>query len=259
MFSKPSLIFIICSILIIVPLVLWAHDLWMMDELMLESLNEEVITLKSLELYWSANTYVPFGYQGRALPTRESLVTVEADLKLLEGNPANLKYSWFLDDIFQGTKSGYGQDSFQFYIRKLPRASHTVLVKVFNESRSFYVEKSITIPITSPDIVVYKKNVSKVNLPYITSAESFDIISDKEFSFLALPYFFNINSLKDLEFKWVLGDKSVKESSLTANVFGLKIINKQIGGGLKEILKVVATNKWQGNQRIQKLININIY
>jgi len=96
-------------------------------------------------------------------------------------------------------------------------------------------------------------------LPYLVSAESFEIISDKEFSFLALPYFFNINSLKDLEFKWSLGDKSVKESSLTANIFGLKIINKEVGGFLKETIKVLVTNKRQSDQRIEKLIKLNIF
>jgi len=206
--------------LLFIPMALLAQidDFWLLDEMFFEEIEEE-ITLESLELFWSADTYVPFGYQGRALPTKGSLITVEADLKISTGNSENLKYSWFLDDIFQEAKSGYGQDSFKFYIRRLNRSSHRVLVKIFNEK----------------------------------------IISDKEFSFLALPYFFNINSLKDLEFKWSLGDKSVKESSLTANIFGLKIINKEVGGFLKETIKVLVTNKRQSDQRIEKLIKLNIF
>jgi len=246
--------------LLFIPMALLAQidDFWLLDEMFFEEIEEE-ITLESLELFWSADTYVPFGYQGRALPTKGSLITVEADLKISTGNSENLKYSWFLDDIFQEAKSGYGQDSFKFYIRRLNRSSHRVLVKIFNESRSFFIEKSITIPITAPDLVIYQKNDQQINLPYLVSAESFEIISDKEFSFLALPYFFNINSLKDLEFKWSLGDKSVKESSLTANIFGLKIINKEVGGFLKETIKVLVTNKRQSDQRIEKLIKLNIF
>lgn len=244
--TKISLSLIICLLLFSIPLILLAQldDLWMPDNMLLQDTIEQEINLKTLELYWSADTYVPFGYQGRALATKGSLVTVEADLDIVGGDPENLKYSWFLDDIFQGAKSGYGQDKFQFYVRRFNGARHTVLLKVFNESRSFLVEKSITIPITSPELVVHG---------------DFDVIADKETSFLALPYFFNIKSLKDLEFEWTLGDKSVRESSFIANVFGLKIINKQVGGSLEETLRVIATNKRQTDQRVQKLIKINIY
>lgn len=236
---------IICLLFLIIPLQIWAQfdDLWMMDNMLLENTEEE-INLKTFELFWSTDTYAPFGYQGRALPTKGSLVTVEAYLDISGGDPKNLKYSWFLDDIFQESKSGYGQDNFKFYIRRLNGASHTVLLKIFNESRSFLVEKSITIPITIPEIVVHG---------------DFNVIADKKTSFLALPYFFNIKSLKDLEFEWTLGDKSVKESSLIANVFGLKIINKEVRGSLEETLKVIAVNKKQTDQKVQKIVKITIY
>lgn len=245
MFSRLFLTFLICLMLVAIPSGLWAQldDLWMLDDMFLEDAEEE-INLKTFEIYWSTDTYVPFGYQGRVLPTKGSLVTVEAYLDVIGGDPKNLKYSWFLDDIFQGSKSGYGQDDFQFYIRRFKNASHTVLLKVFNESRSFLVEKSITIPITDPELVIHG---------------DFDVIADKETSFLALPYFFNIKSLTDLEFEWTLGDKSVKESSLIANIFGLKIINKEVRGSLEETLKVIATNKRQADQRVQKIVKINIY
>jgi hypothetical protein len=223
-----------------------------------ESIETE-INLKTLELYWSADTYAPFGYQGRTLPTQGSLITINADLKVAGGDPKSLTYSWFLDGIFQETKSGYGKDSFKFGIRRNASASHAVLLKVFNETRSFYVEKSINIPIADPEIVIYYKNNSKVNLPYLASAKNFEIASDKEISFLALPYFFNVKNIKDLEFEWTIGKKSVKESSLVANIFGLKIVNKETGGLLEENLKVIATNKSQLNQVIQKIIKLNIY
>jgi len=239
-----------------VPLTLWAQ-FWMMDDEMLLQETEPEITLKNLDLYWSADNYVPFDYQGRILPTKGSWVIVEADLKILGGNPKNLKYSWFLDGIFQEYKSGYGRDNFKFGIRRLKGASHTILLKVFNESRSFLVEKSITIPITNPELVIYNNN--PINLSYTASSKDFDVVSDKESSFSALPYFFNIKSLEDLEFNWTFADKSYKESSLTANIFGLKIINKKVGTSLEKTLKVFATNKRQTDQRVQKTVKLNIY
>lgn len=264
MFSKLSLSLTISLLLLIIPLLLWAQldNFWIPDDILIENTEgsiEPEINLQTLDLYWSADTYVPFGYQGRPLPAKESWVDVNADLKISGGDPKNLKYSWFLDGIFQEAKSGYGRDSLKFGVRRTSGASHAVLLKIFNESRSFYVEKSITIPIVNPEIVVYHKNNALPNLSYLSSEKSFDIISDKEATFLALPYFFSIKSLKDLEFKWILGEKTAKESSLTANVFGLRITNKQVANPLEENLKVIVINKLRDGQKATKNIILNIY
>ena len=219
----------------------------------------ENINLEYLDLYWSADTYTPFGYQGRALPTKGSLIKVEADIKIFNGKAYDLQYSWFLDNVFQESKSGYGKDGFNFRIRRNKGQFHSILVKIFNESRSFYVERSIDIPITSPEVIVCKKDKGITTPPYISSSKTFNVISDKEMVFLALPYFFNINNLTDLEFKWELGKKSVKESSFTANIFGLKIINKKVEGILEEELNLVTINKDWEDQKVINKINISIY
>ncbi len=263
MFYKPFSIFITFLIFLglTIPLQMWGQidDFWIMDEMLDNTITEEEIYLKTLELYWSADTYAPFGYQGRTLPTKGSLVTVNACLEVTGGDPKNLKYSWFLDDIFQETKSGYGRDKFQFGIRRLNNASHAVRLKVFNEDRSFFAEELITIPIARPEVVVYNKTETQINLPYTTSAANFNLTTNKESSFLALPYFFSIKTLEDLEFDWTFADKTYKESSLTANVFGLKIINKEAKGAFEQTLKVVTTNKRYPEQRAQTTVELNIY
>jgi len=259
MFSKPFPILIICLFFLILPLALGAQlgNFSMMDDETLFQEIEPEITLKNLNLYWSADNYVPFDYQGRILPTKGSWVIIDVDLEILGEDPENLKYSWFLDGTFQDYKSGYGRDNFKFGIRRSKGASHTILLKVFNESRSFLVEKSITIPITNPELVIYNNN--PINLSYTASNKDFDVVSNEENSFFALPYFFNVKSLEDLEFNWTFADKSYKGSSLTANVFGLKIINKKVGGSLEKILKVITTNKHQSDQGAQKTVKLNIY
>ncbi len=234
------------------------EDLFMIDDDFFGDVDSD-ITFQSLTLYWSADSYVPFGYKGRALPTNGSTVTVSADLKITGENPANLKYSWFVDGFFQEAKSGYDQNSFQFKVQKTANSQHTVLLKVFNESRSFLEEKSIDIPITSPEIVIYKKQNPKINISYSASSEIFQVAAEKESSFIALPYFFNIDDMADLEFTWTFANKAIKEASLLANIFGMKIVNKEVGGILEEILKVNATNTKQSSQADKKTIKINIY
>ena len=173
--KKLSITLTICLLFLSIPVTLWGdieedaeYDFWTIDDILDDTINdaenpEKRIYLETLELYWSANSYVPFGYQGRILPTKGSLVTVSAYLETSTGNPKNLKYSWFLDDIFQETKSGYGRDDFQFGIRRLDNASHTVQLKVFNENRSFFAEKSATIPITHLEVAIYSKTEAQIN------------------------------------------------------------------------------------------------
>lgn len=235
------------------------EDLFMIDDYLFEDTEPTNITLQSLTLYWSADSYTPFGYKGRALPTNGSMVTVYADLKISGDNPENLKYSWFLDGFFQESKSGYNQNSFRFKIQKIANSKHTVLLKVFNESRSFLVEESIEIPITTQELVVYQKQNPKLNLAYSVSDSNFKVLTEEENSFLVFPYFFNINKISDLEFTWSFANEDVKDSSLSANIFGMKIMNKKVGGILEEVLKVSAINKKQTNQTDKETVKINIY
>lgn len=255
---KPFTIIIISLLFLLIPLA--SRGLSLMDDLFFEATEPEIILKAgSLKLYWSADTYVPFGYRGRKLPAMGSKVTINAHLEISGVNPKNLYHSWFLDGIFQEIKSGYGQDSFQFWVGRFGGGSHTVLLKAFNESRSFLVEKSITIPIVNPELVIYSKKGSRIYLPYAVAIKDFELFADKETSFLALPYFFDIKTLLDLEFNWTFADKTYKESSLTANIFGLKIINKKMGGSLEQALKVVATNMRRPDQIAKKAVRINIY
>ena len=259
MFSKLFTIITISLIIFLIPLSSQGQGWDLMDDFFFEYAEPEIILKTgSLKLFWSANTYVPYGYQGRKLATTESRVIIDALLEILGENPKNLKYSWFLDGIFQESKSGYGQDKFEFWVKRFAGNSHTVLLKVFNESRSFLTEESITIPIVSPELVIFSKKGDKINLPYNTAIKDFDIISEEETSFLALPFFFDIKTMWDLEFRWVFANEVYKETSLTANIFGLKITNKKVGGSLEQILKVVATNLRRPGQGAEKTIKVNV-
>ena len=256
---KAITIFIVLAI----PFIGFAQldDLWMLDMLdETASLPSQEFYLDSLELYWSADTYTPFGYKGKSLPVNGSIVTVEADLKLTKGNPSFLKYSWFLDGVFQGAKSGYGRTSFKFGVRRTPNLHHEVLVKIFNEDNSFYVEKSIIIPITSPEIIVFQNNGnSRINLKYNNIPKNYQVFADQEVSFVALPFFFSINNIEDLEFEWSFANKQSKESSLTANLFGLKVVNKEEQEPLSTELQVKALNKKWYEQGIIKKLPVVVY
>ena len=216
------------------------------------------ITINSSELIWSTDTYTPYEYQGRALASQGSEVTVEAIVNVSGSNAGSLKYSWFLDDVFQRTKSGYGKDSFYFYVLQRPGAYHIIKLQIFNEDRSVFEEKTIKIPVVEPEVIVYPSNgnghfsdqISKTSL----------VLAEKEFSFIAKPLFFSVKELTGLSFEWRFpGQEPIISSDYDANVLALTISGKEDEEILKNNLRVSVTNKTESRQKASQIIKLEIY
>ena len=220
--------------------------------------NEEPINLNSIELLWSTDTYTPFDYQGRALPVKGSSITVSANLKISSGNLNSLKYSWFLDDVFQENESGYGKNVFKFRVRRSNGLSHNLLVKIFNDDRSFYIEKTLEIPITKPELIIYSSNG---NSHFSNQASTIStVLADKKFSFIAKPYFFSIKKLTDLVFEWTLsGTNPIISSDYDASIFNLTISDKNVSETAESNLWVSVKNTLYENQKANGSMKINIY
>jgi len=231
--------FIIISILLLIPLITWAQ--FDLDFLFTTPSN---IKINNVELIWSTDTYTPYEYKGRKLASPGSKITIEALVNTSNGSSADLKYSWFYENIFQKNKSGYGKDSFYFYANQLPKGAHTIRVQIFNDNRNIFEEKEIKIPIVDTEL-------------FITSS----IISPgREFSFKAKPYFFSINKLTDLEFEWRLpGQEPIISSDYSASVLNLDISEKDNQEVFENNLWLGISNKNGSKQKAFKTINFVIY
>jgi hypothetical protein len=216
------------------------------------------VSIKSIDLIWTTDTYTPYGYQGRALPTEGSQVTIEALVETSGGKASSLKYSWFLDDVFQQGKSGYGKTSYYFYVNQKPGNFHKVKLQIFNEDRSVFQEKTIEIPIVSPEIVIYP---SSGNSHFSDQASQVStVLAGKEFSFIAKPYFFSIQRLTDLTFQWrFAGQEPIVSSEYDANVLDMTISGKEDKGTLEKDLWVDVTNKTETRQNATQSIKVQIY
>lgn len=217
------------------------------------------ITINSFELIWSTDAYTPYEYQGRALASQGSEVTVEAIVSAVNGNPDSLKYSWFLDNIFQRTKSGYGENSFHFYVLQYSGAHHIIKLQIFNEDRSVFEEKTIKIPVVEPEVIVYPSN-GNGHFSDQSSKTSF-VLAEKEFSFIAKPFFFSVKELTGLSFEWRFpGQEPIISSDYDANVLALTISGKE---GFEEVLennfRISVTNKADPRQKVSQRIKIQIY
>jgi hypothetical protein len=218
---------------------------------------EDAPNLISIDMIWSADSYVPYDYPGRALPPEGGFIDIDVVMKLSGGRPESLKYSWFVDDNFEESKSGYGKTSFRSGIRRMSGATHTILVKIFNESRSFYLEKSIVIPIVNPEIVIYP---SPKNRDFSEQAKSnISTTDNKELSFVAKSFFFSIEKPTDLNYRWDFSDqKAVTSSGYGANVLKIAIPKKDNSGSVEKNLSIIISNNKNSIQRAFKSLRIQI-
>lgn len=246
---KKKICFIVISVLIIVPLISFAADSFgpnidinsIMDGLLSggQTVSPNIIVNK-FELSWSTDTYTPIDYIGRALPTPGSEIFVDADVKTSDGSAKNLKYSWFLEDIFQQNKSGYGKSSFSFYAQKYPGSNQTVRIQIFNEDRTIFQEKTIEIPITQTEVVLSTNIVNKDSV-------------------VARPYFFSINKLTDLEFQWTLtGQEPIISSNYNASILNISVSNKNTNATAEQQLWLSVKNLKETEQSAYNSIKINL-
>jgi len=214
------------------------------------------ITLVDFYLIWSADTYVPYEYQGRALPSPGSKITVQAIVTAI-GDTTNLKYSWFIENIFQSSKSGYGRTTFSFYASQRPNGYQTIKVQVFNEDRTIFDEISIEIPIVQPEVVIHSYQNHSIFSDQ--TVKTSNISSGKNFFFTAKPYFFSINKLTDLSFQWKFANQEpLISSAYNANVLNLAIQGKNDEKVIENSLWLNVVNKNNPQQKAMQTIRISI-
>jgi hypothetical protein len=226
-------------------------------------IEEEITTaedspnLIDIDMVWSADSFVPYDYLGRALPAEGGWVNVDVIMELSGGKPESLKYSWFVDDNFEESKSGYGKTSFTFGIIRMSGSTHTVLVKIFNESRSFYLEKSIIIPIVNPEIIIYP---SPKNQKFSEQAKkNISTINNKEFLFIAKPFYFSIKRPADLSYRWDFSDqKAITSSGYGANTLKITVPQKNTAESVEKNLSIMVTNNINLIQKAFKTLKIQI-
>lgn len=229
------------------------------DDFLMDFFNASSnITVDNIELIWSVDTYTPYQYKGRKLPSPGSEITIEAITEISGGDVYDLKYSWFMEDIFQRTKSGYGKTTFSLSVGKVPGDFHTIRVQIFNEDRSIFEEKSIKIPIVYPELIVYSTNGNShfsdqtSNLVFVSTG--------KKFSFIAKPYFFSIEKLTDLNFKWQFAAQDpIISSAYDANILDLTVKNKEREEIIENDLWISIDNKIMPRQKAFQIIKVQIY
>ncbi len=146
---------------------------------------------------WQANNFYPANYLSKALVTKDTQVIVSAEVveqnKFVDLSKTNL--TWYVDDEIKN--SGQNIKEIAFAAQKPEGDSHFVRVTV-EKVGGRDLETSIRIPVSRHLIVL--------ETPYPDQL----IRTETKTQIQAVPYFFNISSLTDLNFSWQVNDKSLE-------------------------------------------------
>lgn len=181
---------------------------------------------------WKANNYAPSEYQGKILPVKGATINVSMEL-VEKGKLANLsayEVRWFVDDELQ--TAGFGMKNFNFEVDTFTGKS-SILVKadVINY-RGTNLEKRILIPIAEPELTITRLNKN---------------------TFKALPYFFNVSTINDLNFIWSINN--VSTSGLVEEPDFLSLDLAKINAGTSLVLNLLVENPENLMEKINKFLN----
>lgn len=152
----------------------------------------QTTTSPTLILTWQAHSYLPAGYQGKALPPRDS--TVDVYLEFLDGGKitplTNQVVRWQVNKSF--VAAGNNLTRLSFPLDKFTTKIYTVTATVKEYNGADY-EKTIVINRTDPLVVVR-------NEPFRKDA------AGTHANLTAEPYFFSSANPSDYLFNWIVNE-----------------------------------------------------
>jgi hypothetical protein len=200
-----------------------------------------------LVISWRATNYVPANYQGKIMPSNNSSVVVSFDA-LDQGKFVDLSKQniiWYLGDNF--LQSGIGLKSVKFTVNQL---NPVISISIPNYKDAKYsagdIEGVITIPTTSAKVVI--------DAPYPAKA-----IKIGNNLFQALPYFFNISNLNQLNISWSVDGSDVSSQSGNASILNLTTATQGSPAvGANTSINVTAQNPASDFEFARGYINLDI-
>lgn len=164
-----------------------------------------------VDLLWSARTYTPFFYKGKALSGPGSTVKVTAIPyfgKYADTNPSNLIYKWKLNYKNRPDESGVGKNSFVFRSDK-GFGESAVSVEVSDYKQTTKAENSVRIKNVQPELLFYQDSPLSGLFSGMTLGSEFNI-NKNEILIKAEPYYFSLNAMRGISYKWTMNGKIIQ-------------------------------------------------
>ncbi len=160
-----------------------------------------------LIITWKANNYYPINFEGRALPSPTTPVTVSVegtvDGKLIDLSKTDI--SWYKDgDRFD---IGTGLKETSFNAEDTDAGSH--FIRVAATINGAPAEQTVRIPVVTP--------VAVLEVPYPDKTVPAGSVAN----LVSVPYFFNAASITDFIFSWQIGD--LKQNTGSDNLLAVNV------------------------------------
>ncbi len=161
----------------------------------------------TVALSWHAQTYTPAWYQGKALPTPNSIVTITATPQIVINGitlkPTDLVYTWGYE-ARDRLLVGVGKQSFAVQMPDQTDVDQHIRVTIEDMDGRIRKEGSIFITTVSPRTAVYRLTP----LGGIDPRAAVSTIPGFRHETIDLqvePFFFPTFSKKDIKFQWTIG------------------------------------------------------
>lgn len=156
---------------------------------------------QSVDILWQGETYTPPFYEGRALWSRQSLITLVAIPQGL-GNPSTLIYKWIQDGTVLGFSSGPGKNTLKIEDSLFSKPQVVKVEIVTAEDELLADDELVLVPVNSQPLI-YEKNPLLGYMFHREVGNEFRL-KEGEATFSAFP-FFSAPPLRDgtnLTYRW---------------------------------------------------------
>lgn len=204
---------------------------------------------------WSSDTYIPSDYEGKALPTYGSKITLSATpLSIINEN--NYEFIWRID--LTNSPSNNKKPIADFIVKKRG-GEHNIFLSIRDiKSKKIIKEVSFAIAIQSPQTIVYRKNLFGHLSPLTSYQDIGNIVDrDSQLDLVVKSFYFNqIKNLSSLRYRWGLNSEKIDSQEI--DPFKLSIeFPKKISSGYSYNLSLQIENpldEFQFSEKSYKLI-----
>jgi len=171
--------------------------------------REITIIPATVDLLWTAETYTPFYYKGRALPTINSKIKFTAIPHFSNNN--NLVYKWSSGSQEFPSVSGLEKSSFTYLTGNFS-GQNAVTVKVESLDGKSVALATANIPNINSEVILYEEDPLYGVLYNRSLGNNFELKKDR-IVIRAEPFYFSSKDLEGIIYKWFMNDNPIKSST----------------------------------------------
>lgn len=178
-------------------------------------------------LVWSADTYIPAWYKGKALAVSDMDITVLAIPDFQIGstrvNPKDLYYEWAIDNDdpnLDTSISGLGKNTYTLSLSRVQNRTSKVTVYIKDSLGRIENEQSINVVPTVPTLIHYPVDPLYGVVSWKSIRNSF-LKAGEAASILVEPYFMPKKDLASIQYSWTINGTTVNSMDRKSRILNL--------------------------------------